>query len=277
MHAEKTMPEIAATPHPPYYAVIFTSVRTTDAAGYARTAQRLLELAADQPGFLGAESARDGIGVTVSYWRDLESIAAWRRNSEHAAAQQQGRQHWYAAYRTRICRVEQDYGFEIDTKEAAAPAGGAEGLTHLRRREIQAPLAACLISKFAPVLGENEALAVAERAIRTDSAAAGRVLAERYGGNGLAELARVVREVWAEEGALELQMLAESDQVLDFDVTRCRYVEMYRQLGLEAFGGCLSCSRDAAFAEGFNPRIRLTRTRTIMQGDAVCDFRFRLD
>ena len=148
--------------------------------------------------------------------------------------------------------------------------------SHLMMREVQAPLAAGLIREFGKSVGEAEALAAAERAIRADAAVSGRALAEGCGGNGLGDLAHVVREVWAAQGALELRMLQENAHALDFDVTRCRYVEMYRRLGLEKFGGCLSCSRDAAFAEGFNPRIRLTRTRTIMQGDAVCDFRFRL-
>ena len=273
------MPEIAATPEPPYYAVIFTSLRAAGGEDYAPTAARLMELAAVQPGFLGVESTRDDIGITVSYWSDLESIAAWRRNGEHVFAQRQGQERWYAAYKTRVCRVERDYGFELEAAAVDGTVGeNAPGtLSHLARREVQAPLAACLIREFAGVVGEAKALAAAERAIRADAAIAGRALAEGCGGNGLGELAHVVREVWAAQGALELRMLQENAHALDFDVTRCRYVEMYRRLGLEKFGGCLSCSRDAAFAEGFNPRIRLTRTRTIMQGDAVCDFRFRFE
>jgi len=272
------MSEIAVTPEPPYYAVIFTSVRAPGGEDYAPTAEKMMTLAAAQPGFLGAESAREEVGITVSYWRDLESIAAWRRNGEHAFAQIQGQKRWYVSYQTRICQVERDYGFDLDlgTSRQAAEADPAGTLSHLMKREVQAPLAACLIREFAEAVGEAEALAVADRAVRADSAVSGRALAEHCGGNGLGELARVVREVWAANGALELRMLAENEHALDFDVTSCRYVEMYRRQGLEEFGACLSCSRDAAFAEGFNPCIRLTRTRTIMQGDAVCDFRFRL-
>lgn len=103
---------IAATPEPPYWAVIFTSLRTDDDAGYAEMAQAMVELAARQPGFLGVESARDGLGITVSYWKDLESIAAWKADLRHQAAQKAGRERWYSAYRTRIARVERDYGFE---------------------------------------------------------------------------------------------------------------------------------------------------------------------
>ena len=102
----------ASTPEPPYYAVIFTSRKTGD-EGYAQTSDRMLELAQTQDGFLGIESARgeDGVGITVSYWRDLESIARWKAHLEHRAAQQRGRKDWYAAYVTRVCKVERAYDF----------------------------------------------------------------------------------------------------------------------------------------------------------------------
>ncbi len=101
-----------ATFEPPYFAAIFTSEMSDDTAGYDAMADRMVELAAQQPGFLGIESARDGIGITVSYWRDLASIAAWRANVEHAAAQRQGMAQWYRRYRLRIARVERDWQFE---------------------------------------------------------------------------------------------------------------------------------------------------------------------
>jgi heme-degrading monooxygenase HmoA len=104
--------DIAATPEPPYYAVIFTSIQTDDLDGYGETSDRMLELAAAQPGYLGVESAREGVGITVSYWRDLESIKAWKREAEHAAAQGNGRRRWYQRYVTRIARVERDYSFD---------------------------------------------------------------------------------------------------------------------------------------------------------------------
>ena len=103
---------IAQTPDPPYYAVIFTSTRTEgDEEGYAEMAERMAELAAQQPGYLGAESARDGLGITVSYWESLETIRQWKANTEHLVAQQFGREKWYSAYKTRVCKVERDYGF----------------------------------------------------------------------------------------------------------------------------------------------------------------------
>ncbi|MES2772618.1 MAG: antibiotic biosynthesis monooxygenase [Bacteroidota bacterium] len=103
---------IANTPKPPYYAVIFTSLKTSDDEGYNAMSELMVELAMQQPGYLGHESARDGLGITVSYWKDLESIRQWKQVSEHRSAQQQGRNQWYSHYKTRICLVERDYGFE---------------------------------------------------------------------------------------------------------------------------------------------------------------------
>ncbi len=101
----------ANTPPPPYYAVIFTSIRTAGDNGYGMMAERMVELAAQQPGFLGVESARDELGVTVSYWQDLESIQRWKQQVEHREAQRLGRSEWYAAYKVRIARVEREYSF----------------------------------------------------------------------------------------------------------------------------------------------------------------------
>ncbi len=103
-------PAPARTPSPPYYAVIFTSLRTEGDNDYAATAQRMVELATQQPGFLGFESARDGLGLSVSYWSSLDAIAAWKANAEHHAAQQRAGE-WYHAFRVRVCKVEKEYGF----------------------------------------------------------------------------------------------------------------------------------------------------------------------
>ena len=103
---------IAKTPKPPYYAVVFTSIRSDVDEGYGDTAERMIELASQHPGFLGIESAREQVGITVSYWRDLESIREWKANAEHQVAQRLGKEKWYAAHQTRICKVERDYGFE---------------------------------------------------------------------------------------------------------------------------------------------------------------------
>lgn len=102
---------IARTGATPYYAVIFTSIRTSGDAGYSDMADAMLKAAAKQPGFLGVESARETVGITVSYWDSLESIAAWKRDTAHQVAQELGRERWYDSYKTRICKVERDYDF----------------------------------------------------------------------------------------------------------------------------------------------------------------------
>jgi heme-degrading monooxygenase HmoA len=102
---------IAHTPPAPYYAVIFTSLRTGADEGYALMSSRMLELAAKQPGYLGVESAREEVGITVSYWESLEAIRNWKANAEHLLAQTHGRNEWYSAYTTRIAKVERDYEF----------------------------------------------------------------------------------------------------------------------------------------------------------------------
>ena len=105
------MSEVVKTPEPPYYAVIFTSHRTEGDNGYGEIAERMVKLASQQTGFLGIESARKSVGITVSYWSDLESIKLWKQNTEHVMAQKQGKEIWYREFKTRICKVESDYGF----------------------------------------------------------------------------------------------------------------------------------------------------------------------
>lgn len=102
----------AATPEPPYYAVIFTSQRSTLDERYERMAEQMMEMALRQPGCLGAESVRDakGFGITVSYWTDETAVRAWKRDAEHLVAQRMGREIWYADYTVRVARVEVAYG-----------------------------------------------------------------------------------------------------------------------------------------------------------------------
>jgi len=113
--AENNCPATHKAPPAPYYAVIFSSTLADDAEGYSTMAERMVALAREQDGFLGMESASrtsEGFGITVSYWRDLESIRRWKAQSEHAAAQKMGRDAFYKNYRLRIARVEREYGFE---------------------------------------------------------------------------------------------------------------------------------------------------------------------
>lgn len=102
---------IADTPRPPYYAVIFSNMRSEIEEGYAETSLEMVRLAEAQAGYLGYESVRDGLGITVSYWSDLDSIRNWKQQTDHLVAQRMGRDKWYAAYKTRICKVERDYEF----------------------------------------------------------------------------------------------------------------------------------------------------------------------
>ena len=106
---------LAQTPEPPYYAVIFTSIRTEGDRGYAEMAERMEQLGSRYSGFLGMESVRqsDGFGITVSYWRDESAIRAWKTDAEHLAAQQAGKKTWYAQYHVRIAKVERAYGAEF--------------------------------------------------------------------------------------------------------------------------------------------------------------------
>lgn len=97
---------------PPYYAVIFTSVRTEIEQGYAEMSSLMVNMAKEQEGFLGVESARNEIGITVSYWKDLESIKNWKNNLDHLQAQRMGKQKWYESYKVRIALVEREYDFE---------------------------------------------------------------------------------------------------------------------------------------------------------------------
>lgn len=103
------MSSLAKTPEPPYYAVIFSSVQTDTIDGYNDTATRMVELAEKQPGYLGLESAREEVGVTVSYWQDLDSIKAWKQNAEHLDAQRAGHRKWYDSFVLRIALVEKEY------------------------------------------------------------------------------------------------------------------------------------------------------------------------
>ncbi|MCE1252897.1 MAG: L-2-amino-thiazoline-4-carboxylic acid hydrolase [Anaerolineae bacterium] len=162
----------------------------------------------------------------------------------------------------------------MDSQAANSETGTP--VSHMERRAIQAPLAACLIREFMQELGEEKALSIAANAIQKDAALAGQALAKQIGQNDLAQLSRVVREIWAQNDALTFNILVENDTELSFNVIGCRYVNLYEKSGLSELGFCLSCARDEAFARGFNPHIRLTRSQTLMQGADCCDFRFTL-
>jgi hypothetical protein len=149
-------------------------------------------------------------------------------------------------------------------------------ISHLQLREIQAPIAVCLIKEFAKSIGFDKALEIATAAIQSDALLAGKSMAEKLGSNTLKDMARLVREVWSKDVAMTVKFLEETDRNLSFNVTRCGYAELYQNMGILEFGYCLSCCRDEPFIQGLNPQIHLFRTQTIMQGAPICDFRYEL-
>ena len=147
-------------------------------------------------------------------------------------------------------------------------------LTLLERRRVEASIVGPLVRAFMERFGEEESRQVLAGVIEKLARESGRDLAELLGETGLEAFATTL-DRWKAGGALEMEILEQGPENLHFNVTRCRYAEMYRELGLEDLGTTLSCLRDFELARGFNPEIELTRTQTIMQGAAFCDFRFR--
>ena len=145
----------------------------------------------------------------------------------------------------------------------------------LKRREIEARIVAPLLERLAAEYGAG-VLDVARDVIVEVARQQGAALAAHVGGHTLPDFARSLG-AWSADGALETQVVELSDSSFAFDVTRCRYAEMYRALGLEELGATLSCNRDGALIEGFNPDVELKRTQTIMSGASHCDFRFRMN
>ena len=147
-------------------------------------------------------------------------------------------------------------------------------ITHLKRREIQAPIVSSLISAFANEIGYDKAVDIAKKVIRENASLSGKTLAEEYSGNSMAELSKILKEVWDHDDALEIKMVKEPEKELFFDVSYCGYAEIYEKLGVKKLGCILSCMRDYYFLEGFNPSITLRRTKTIMEGNNYCNFRY---
>jgi len=143
----------------------------------------------------------------------------------------------------------------------------------LQRREIEARVVGPIFRAFAAEIGEERARAILAGVVRELATQAGRDAATVIGDSSIAGL-NVAVDGWQQGGALSLDVLEHSDSDLDFNVTRCQYAEMYQRLGMADLGPILSCSRDGAMIEGFNPGITLERTQTLMEGASHCDFRF---
>jgi len=149
-------------------------------------------------------------------------------------------------------------------------------ISHVYVRELQAPLVSSLIYGFAREIGEDRAMEIAQKVINNDAVLSGKTLAKEVAGNSLADLMKAVQQIWAKDGAMKIENITLNARSLSFDVTYCGYAEIYEKLGIRELGSLMSCSRDFAFMDGFNPEIKLERSKTIMQGDNICDFRYVL-
>ena len=144
----------------------------------------------------------------------------------------------------------------------------------LKRRTIEARILAPVIKAMAEEFGTDRVHAVLRKVIVEIARSQGAAMADRCDGNSPADLAGTLDQ-WRADGALEMDVLEQNDEQLFYNVTRCRYAEMYRELGIPELGAILSCGRDAALIEGFNPMVQLTRTQTLLGGASHCDFRYR--
>lgn len=145
----------------------------------------------------------------------------------------------------------------------------------LKRREIEARIVGPLIEALGREFGRERVVEVVREVIVRIAHEQGAQLAEVVQGKTLAHFAKGL-EFWKKDDALQLEVLEQNDEKLSFNVTRCRYAELYQALGLAELGATLSCNRDFALMEGFNPEVALTRTQTIMGGAAYCDFRYQV-
>ncbi len=145
----------------------------------------------------------------------------------------------------------------------------------LARREIEARILSPVIQVLMKELGKERTLKLIEPVIQSLARESGAQLARLLGGNTLGHFAQGLR-FWSAEDALKIEILEQSEKKASFNVTRCRYAEMYKELGIPEWGALLSCSRDGAMIAGFNPKIKFTRTRTIMEGAGFCDFRYEV-
>ncbi len=152
----------------------------------------------------------------------------------------------------------------------------AEGeLGILARRRIEAAIIKPIYDEMREALGEEHARDILRRAIRRAAVESGAKMAARVEGEADLETFKAIQHLWTKDDALVIEVIEDKPGVFDFNVKRCRYAETYRAMGLGAIGDILSCNRDGAFCEGYDKRIKLTRTQTIMSGASHCDFRYR--
>jgi hypothetical protein len=158
---------------------------------------------------------------------------------------------------------------------AEAPFAGEIGI--LARRKIEAGIIAPIYAEMCAQLGEAQAQAILDAAIRKAAIGAARSFAERTSGGTSLATFQELQHLWTQDDALTIEVVTATDTEFHYNVRRCRYAETYREMGLGGIGHLLSCNRDAAFCVGYDPRIKLERTQTLMQGASHCDFRYRLE
>ncbi len=146
----------------------------------------------------------------------------------------------------------------------------------LTRREVEVRILSPLIEALGESFGLDQVLSVVQRTIIKIAREQGADLSKQMKNNTLQDFCETL-QFWTRDNALEIEVIEESEEILSFNVTRCRYAELYDSLGLRDIGTIFSCTRDFALIEGFNPDVSLTRTQTIMEGAPFCDFRYRLD
>jgi len=146
----------------------------------------------------------------------------------------------------------------------------------LTRRDVEARILSPVIEALGESFGRDQVLSVVQRTIVKIAREQGADLSKQMGNNSLQEFSKTL-QFWTRDDALNIEVIEESEEVLSFNVTRCRYAELYASIGIDDLGTIFSCARDYALIEGFNPNVSLTRTQTIMEGAAFCDFRYRLN
>ncbi len=161
-----------------------------------------------------------------------------------------------------------------DGAEERQPPDRLNEIGVLTRREIEARIIGPLVDALGEEFGRERVIEVVRRVIVRLARDAGNDMAETEGGRTIGAFAHGF-EAWKKGGALETEILEENEQAFSFNVTRCRYAELYRSLGIPELGATLSCNRDFALIQGFNPDISLVRAQTIMEGAPFCDFRYR--
>ena len=172
--------------------------------------------------------------------------------------------------------AENDMKNQISSKKPTPSDNLNAKIGVLTRREVEARILSPVIEALSESFGRDQVLSVVQRTIVKVAREQGADLSKQMGNNSLQDFTETL-QFWTRDDALNIEVIEDSEDVLSFNVTRCRYAELYNSLGIGDLGTIFSCTRDFALIEGFNPDVSLTRTQTIMEGASFCDFRYRLE